>query len=66
MRDDEVKHGPAERETARFAGEAADHLCSLPHFAERALEQMGGAPALSVLERIVSERGRAPELVRMD
>jgi hypothetical protein len=38
--DQEVEHGPDERETALLAGEAADHLGSPFDLAEGALEQI--------------------------
>jgi hypothetical protein len=61
--DDEVEHGPAEREAARLAGEAADHLRPALHLAEAALEQVRRPPDAPVLERIAKVGSQSFEVV---
>src|SRR5581483_9484583 len=61
--DDEVEHGPAEREAAGLTGEAADHLRPALDLAERAFEQMRGAPDAPVLERVAQMDGQGFEVV---
>src|SRR5680860_32974 len=52
MGDDQVEHRPAERQAARLAREAPDHLGPPADLAERALEQVGASPAATVAQRI--------------
>src|SRR5919106_4989059 len=48
----QVEHRPDQREAALLARESSDHLRPSLHLAERALEQIGRAPAFAVPQRV--------------
>src|SRR4029079_9309061 len=61
--DQEVQDGPDEREAAVFAGEAAHDLGAAFDLAERALEQVGAAPAPAVSGRVAQVCDERVEVV---
>jgi hypothetical protein len=54
---------PAQRQAARLAGEATDHLGAPAHLAARALQQVRAPEALAVLERIAQVHAERREVV---
>jgi len=61
--DVEVQDGPDEREAARFAGKATDHLGAALDFAERAFEQVRAAPSPAVAGRVAQVHDEGVEVV---
>jgi len=61
--DEQVEHGPQERQAAALAGEAAHHLRASFDFAERALEQVGRSPPAAVPERVAQMHDERVEIV---
>ena len=56
----EVEYGPDEGEAAGLAGEAADDLGAAFDLGQRAFQEVGGAPASAVAQRVAQARQQPP------